>query len=293
MWGSTYFDDRDIEEDVSNHLNNGSLVFSVSEYGRCSIFYLHHSHICKLFVLCPYLLYPQGPEWGVGRRQREASSAPTPSALVQPGAERGACCGPSLDPAAHHPTGNRHTGTAGTLKWSFSSLWWHDCALNTFLYLSGLCELQLRCWCGPLPSPTCPRQFITSGEPSAGLHWIFGWHLSDLKHKQPQPMSRWTSLVSNPNNTHHSSLLTSPEEWIPVLRHFCKGNRGGPGPKEQWRQKTGMLLALFLGQTAVTVFTGPLILYIFYFHVYRALGGMYVIFKTFQILWHYEPSVAQ
>lgn len=63
---------------------------------------------------------------------------------------------------------------------SFCSL---EHMLNVYLCLTGLCELQCRRRGRPLPSPSCPRQLVSSGEPSAGAHWTSGGHLRDREAK--------------------------------------------------------------------------------------------------------------
>lgn len=52
----------------------------------------------------------QGSGPGSSRRPGEAGSDAAHAALVHPGPEEGAGRGPSLDPSAHRPTGDQHTG---------------------------------------------------------------------------------------------------------------------------------------------------------------------------------------
>lgn len=51
------------------------------------------------------------------------------------------------------------------------------------LRLTGLCKLQRRCRRRPLPSASCPRQLIPTGEPSAGPHRTRDGHLKDPEAK--------------------------------------------------------------------------------------------------------------
>lgn len=69
---------------------------------------------------------PQGPEWGVVRRQGEAPGASAPPALVHPEAERGAGWGPSLDSTAHYSARDWHAGGENThANCTYSSFYTH------------------------------------------------------------------------------------------------------------------------------------------------------------------------
>lgn len=155
----------------------------------------------ELYVVLPLL---QGSGWSVGRGQGETSGASAPPAMVQQGAERGAGWGPSLDPTALYPTGNRHTSRDLPINQHISPLVYLDQCV-TCLFVPQGCE-----------SCNTVAGVIHSPQPPATDTWET-WN----------PNSQWASPARNPPSpTMH---LIRPVCWSdsPGLRFnmFCTAIR--------------------------------------------------------------------